>query len=183
MALPTGKIGAILAALQNAGVEVEIIGAGGPGSGPFNTKEELIDFLRNNPKDPTGPAQETAAPEHTPTASELAMLSTLSKGLGELHAHLCPRIKTAQKSIEEVDLRSLRRDTQMRDLITNLDERLALMVQQIERQKGEILELGEIVRKQVGLLHRRVTKRKVEIATKSTKRTRGPKGQSVSTTG
>jgi hypothetical protein len=64
MALPTGKLGALLAALTAAGVEVEVIGAGGPGSGPFNTKEELIDYLRNNPKDdPTGPAQQTGSQE------------------------------------------------------------------------------------------------------------------------
>jgi hypothetical protein len=184
MALPTGKLGALLAALTAAGVEVEVIGAGGPGSGPFNTKEELIDYLRNNPKDdPTGPAQQTGSQE-TPTVpgpSELALLKTLADSLTDLHDHLCPRIKAVKDGLNKVDENSLKRDNQLQQQLATLiqqdsDERRVQYARvsdqalRISNLEATVASLAESHRKQVGLLHRRVTKRKAEIATKSNKR-------------
>lgn len=152
--LEAGDIPALIAKAKELGVEVEIRRMDGRKPDP-NCPCPVCTAKRiagNAPADGSGLPNRDAALRH------------LDKITDELGSHIT-------SIVEAVDGRSLARDKDLHRHIDELTE--ALRIQGMENARFDqqfnaagklIAELQETVRKQVGLLHKRVTKRKGEIA-------------------
>lgn len=156
---------------------------GAPQSVIEKAEREILDADFGGPTEPAQEAPKKETADVTITKSEAALLSTLAEGLTELHDHLCPRIKALRTDLNTIDANNLQRHTQLRDSLDVLTKRVdtqrqgnsvasdLLLKQQgrIEALEVALAALTVEFRKQAGLLHRRVTKRKQEVRTVATK--------------
>lgn len=161
----------LLKTLESRGVNVEVIA----GEMPPELRK-ILGLGTTTGGQKTSEPSSTDSPDGYPPFGEFldklaGVMAKTTKDISfelvnKLHDHLCPQVK----KLTESDKRQQEINDSLFGELRRLSEQLSLTAQQCERQKGEILELSQIVadlreahRKQVGLLHRRVTKRKGEI--------------------
>lgn len=152
----------ILADLEAKGIKAEVLMGPLPPEfpQPTDTKQEATSSPSSQGYPPFG--------EFLSKMADVIASST-APAMSHLHDHLCPRIKKLEQDFGVVqktvagDLIQLNNENQrLNEIVDNLMARVAALTE-------EHGALAEAHRKQVGLLHRRVTKRKGEIKVVKTK--------------
>lgn len=162
------ELQALLDKAKELGIEVQVFGGSQPGATrdcpcPVCAQDRALKAKRDTQTAQPGPAAQETGPAQSPAD----VMGFLTKLTSELADNLI-------KVMGSFDERSLARDGDLRRVTDELHAKLnvqssaqrSLNIAQNER----IQALEETVRRQVGLLHKRVTKRKQEIGTKSNRR-------------